>query len=143
MSVVESVAAVVTALGGLGGGAALVNAISARKNEKEPNGVIPPKTARPGVGNVVRWCLALGIGACLLAGTLVLIVGTTTLALDRLPIALLEWGVVAVAALAIYLGAGSLRRGVRERLPDLMLYAGAGLVAAFGALATTLIAGTG
>jgi hypothetical protein len=143
MSVVESVTEVVTAIGGLGGIAAVINAISAWRSQEGEKSAAAPEPPSPRVGHAARWCLILGAGACLIAGALLVIVGTTTVALDRIPIVLLEWGVVAFAVLAIPVSARTLRNGARERQVDLMFYAGTGLVASVGALAVTFIAGTG
>jgi hypothetical protein len=87
-------------------------------------------------------CLALGAASCLLASTLVVIVGAGQARPGQVPAALLLGGAVACAVLAIWVGAQILRRGVSEKKPDLALYAGAALITAFGALAAALIAGT-
>jgi hypothetical protein len=84
----------------------------------------------------------LTFSTCLLAGALVITVGTTKLPLDKVPLTLLVWAVVAFATLAMPTAAGTLRHGLREKRPDVVLYAAAGFVAAFGALTATVIAGT-
>jgi hypothetical protein len=87
--------------------------------------------------------LALGAGTCLLAGTLVAVVGATTMGLGQLPVVLLIMGTAAVAAPALWVSGRLLWRGVGQGRPDLALYAGAGLALTFAAIAATLIAGSG
>jgi hypothetical protein len=145
MPLAGNVAAIVTALGGLGGLGglgALISAVRSR-SPKDPAGTRPAGQPPAGPGGLARWCLVMGAGACLLAGTLVAAVGTTSVRAGQLPAALLLGGAVAFAVLAIWIGAGILRRGISQKQPELALYASAGLIAACGALAATFIAGTG
>lgn len=142
MPIAGNVAAIVTALGGLGGLGALISAVRSR-SPKDPAGASPPAKSPAGPNGLTRWCLIMGAGACLLAGVLVAAVGTASVRAGQVPAALLLGGVVAFAVLAVWIGAGILRRGISQKQPDLALYASAGLIAACGALAATFIAGTG
>jgi hypothetical protein len=141
VSIVESVAAVVTALGGFGGLAALVNAI-----KPQPPPTPGPKKPQKGAIQVASWPVGLGLGlglvACLLAGGLVAVVGATSLALNRIQIVLLTWSVVVTAAFALTFSAHILWHAVKDRVAERILYASAGLLTGLGALAATLIAGT-
>jgi hypothetical protein len=141
MPVVGYVVAIVTAAGGFGGFAALISAVRSR-GQTDPDGAEPPRRLPAGPGGIARWCVALGAGACLLAGTLIAMVGAGHVRPGQIPAALLLGGAVAFAVLAIWISAQILRRGISERQPALALYAGAGLIAACGALAATLIAGS-
>jgi hypothetical protein len=138
MPTAGNVAAIVTALGGLGGLGALIGAVRSR-TPKDPAETSPPAGPR----GLTRWCLVMGGGACLLAGTLITAVGTTSVRAGQVPAALLLGSAVAFAVLAIWIGAGILRRGISQKQPELALYASAGLIAACGALAATFIAGAG
>jgi hypothetical protein len=102
-----------------------------------------PDPEPPDAPASLKWCLGLTFGTCLLAGALVITVGTTELPLDKVPLTLLVWAVVAGATLAMPAATGTLRHGLREKQPDAVLYAAAGFIAAFGALAVTVIVGTG
>ena len=151
MSVVESVTQVVTAVGGLGGVAAVISAIRGSDKDQDSDKPRTPANeshvvvtvAAPHRTNHVRWCLVAAVCACVSASALVIMVGATSLALDRLPIQLMEWSVVAFAVFAIAIACYVLNHGIREKGLALGLYAGAGLVGGFGSLAATLIACTG
>jgi hypothetical protein len=141
MSIVNSVVALLAAAGGLGGFATLVTAVSDRKKQTDP-GEAKPAQIPSDTPASLKWCLALTIATCLLAAALVITVGATEIALDKVPLAPLLWAVVASAALAMPAATSTLRQGLREKRPDMILYAATGFMAAFGALATTVIAGT-
>ncbi len=141
MSVVANVVTIASA--SLTGSAAAVFGARRSRDQNDRDGTKPPGRPPAGPSGVARWCLALGAGACLLAGTLVAVVGATQARPGQIPMTLLLGAVVALAVLALWIGAGILRRGISEKKPDLTLYAVAGLIAAGGALAATFIAGTG
>jgi hypothetical protein len=99
--------------------------------------------ARRPVSHAVSWSLALGVWTCLLAGSLVAVVGTTTMSLSQMPIVLLVMATAVAAALTIWVSGRLLWQGLGQGQPDLALYAGAGLVIALAAVAAALIAGSG
>jgi hypothetical protein len=153
MSVVEMVTAVTAVVAALGGGTGIASVISAVRGTKHrAKDVVPtrrepvaaagtPGTPPYGVHDGASWSVGLGVLACLLAGTLVVVAGATTTPLDATWIMVLKWTVVAVAVAAIAVGGWS---GYRPRKPGRELLAvrvSAGFLAACGALVATLIAG--
>lgn len=138
MSVVEGVAAIVTALGGLGGVAALVDAV--RKRRKEGDGV-PAAPLHDPVR--ARWSLAFGLCAVACAIVVVVLVGFTSIALDAAPVVFAGWGVVAFAVLAMATGIGAFTYAWRERRTPLMYYGGTGILAGLGSLVATIVVGIG
>jgi hypothetical protein len=157
MMVADTMIAAVAAVGGLGGLAALISAVRPpAPGPVQPSGApshVPgswrrvqdahARTAKVPASRAVFWSLAPGACACLLAGALVTVVGTTTLSLSQPPIVVLIMATAACAALTIWVSGRLLWRGAGQGRADLALYAGAGLVIAFAALAATFIAGSG
>jgi hypothetical protein len=156
MTVAETMIAAVAAGGGLGGIAAIISALrppAPSQLRESRAGHAPPswrrtQNARAGtagrpVSRVLFWSLGPGACACLLAGALDAVVGSTTISLGEPPIVGLTMGTAACAGVTIWGSGRLLGRAVGEGRTDLVLYAGAGLVTALAALAATLIAGTG
>lgn len=150
-----------TALGGGPGIAAVISAV--RRTNREARDVVPvppvpespvsppappvnPPAFAPGrppygVRDGASWSVGLGGLAYLLAGTLVGVVGATTMPLDATWIRVLKWTVVAAAVPAIALGGWSRFRPGKPERALLTMRVGAGCLAASGALLTTLVAG--
>jgi hypothetical protein len=99
---------------------------------------------------MASWSLGLGLSALLLAVLLVVLAAVTTVAPGRMPAVALDWGAIALAGAAILAGARflvslvHLRAAIQQHQRSaLLLRMSAGLVAAVGALAATLISGNG
>lgn len=152
MSVVETVTAVVTALGGGAGIANLITALRHRtkpdpddggNTKQKPVTTVATLHVAPSysVGDGASWSVGLGMLACLLAATLVVIIGATATPLHATRIVVLEWTVVAVAVPAIAVGGWSRYRPNKPGRATLTWRVSAGFLAACGALIATLIAG--
>lgn len=138
---VESVIGAVAALGGLGGVATLATAIRKGKEGEPAKEVQPPPPLHDPVR--ARWSLVLGLCAMACAVAVVVLVGFTSMALDRPPIVFASWGVVAFAALAMATGILAFSYAWRQRRKLLMYYGGAGILASLGSLVATLVVGIG
>jgi hypothetical protein len=153
MTVAATITAAVAAGGGLGGLAALISALrtpspvqpSSQAGHPPPAGRRPQTPAPAGLR--VSWAaflpLVLGTCACVLAGTLVALVGATTISLSQVVVVALVMGTAAFAAPAVWVSTRLVWHGIGQGRPDLALFGGAGLVLAAAAVAAALIAGTG
>jgi hypothetical protein len=143
----SDVVALAAAVGGLGGVAAFINAIrkdkdaTTRDRPRGPGKDHESNQARS--GSPAPWFLILAACSCLLSGTMIIVLRTTRLTHTAPLITLLMVAAAACAVLAIWTGVRPLRRDIGAGQPALALYAGAGLIAAGGALTAALIAGIG
>lgn len=149
MSIVETVTAVVLALGGGTGIANMISAVRGTKREtedvptrREPVAAVGPHGTPPyGVRDGASWAVGLGVLACLLAGTLVVMVGATATPLEVKWIMVLKWTTVAVAVLAVAVGGWSRYHPGKPGRALLTVRVSAGFLAACGALVATLLVG--
>ena len=119
-------------------------AASAVAGAGDGNGPAPGQlTHADEAARLAAWSLRLGACAWVLAAGAVTIVGATSVALNSAPLRALEWGSIALAALAVGSGALSLYQSVASGTgPARPLRAGAGLAISLGALAALIVAGT-
>jgi hypothetical protein len=89
------------------------------------------------------WSLGLGVSAWVLAIGAVALAGLTAVALNSVPIHVLEWGAITLAGCTVGAGALNLHQSIASQCgPVRQWRAGAGLVVSIGALAAILIAGS-
>jgi hypothetical protein len=139
----------ISAAGAFLSGVAAIIAALRRPPAPTPDPELPTGPARPAsnhpprrtAGGDADWTAA-AFGGLALALALALLPNWLGHDLDSWVLTGARLTVTLPFALAVYFGVRTLREGLARRHPGLLISAGAGLVAAVAALATTLIAGT-
>lgn len=100
-------------------------------------------TARTAKTHDEWWSMGAGASACVLAGALEAVVGTTGVGFGRLAVVMLAIGAAALSVFALWIGGRLMGSGISQRRLDLAIFAIAGVVMGLGAVAATLYVGAG